>query len=185
MTRVAGIVLMAALAAVPSFAQQSTAEIRGRVLDPQQAAVPGATVRVTNQETGTFRETLSNSDGAYFIAALAPGSYTLVAEVPGFKKYSRKDVRLDLGHTTTLDLQLEIGNVTDVDQAEAQSRRAGRSAEEPLDGLQGVGEVVVQHHVVEPRLLGQLLLERHAQALLQLAGVLRPPGPEPPFELLA
>jgi hypothetical protein len=113
MTRVAGIVLMAALAAVPSFAQQSTAEIRGRVLDPQQAAVPGATVRVTNQETGTFRETLSNSDGAYFIAALAPGSYTLVAEVLGFKKYSRKDVRLDLGHTTTVDLQLEIGNVAE------------------------------------------------------------------------
>ena len=79
MTRVAGLVLMAALTAVPSFAQQSTAEIRGRILDPQQAAVPGVTVRVTNQETGIFRETLSNTDGAYFIAALAPGSYTLVA----------------------------------------------------------------------------------------------------------
>src|SRR5947199_1137161 len=113
MMRVAGLVLMAALAAAPSVAQQSTAEIRGRVLDPQQAAVPGVTVRVTNQETGTFRETLSNADGAYFIAALAPGSYALIAEAPGFKKYSRKDVRLDLGHTTTVDLQLEIGNVAE------------------------------------------------------------------------
>ena len=62
----------------------------------------GKKVRVTNQETGIFRETLSNTDGAYFIAALAPGSYTLVAEALGFKKYSRKDVRLDLGHTTTV-----------------------------------------------------------------------------------
>src|SRR5438093_959741 len=104
---------MAALAPAPSVAQQSTAEIRGRVLDPQPAAVPGVTVRVTNQETGTFRETLSNADGAYFIAALAPGSYALRAEALGFKKYSRKDVRLDLGHTTTVDLQLEIGNVAE------------------------------------------------------------------------
>src|SRR5436309_15903881 len=93
MTRVAGIVLMAALAAGPSSAQQSTAEIRGRVLDPQQATVPGVAVRATNQETGTFRETVSNSDGVYFITALAPGSYMLVAEIVGFKKYSRKDVR--------------------------------------------------------------------------------------------
>src|SRR5206468_5449010 len=111
--RVAGMVLTAALAAVPSSAQQSTAEIRGRVLDPQQATVPGVAVRATNQETGTFRETVSNSDGVYFITALAPGSYMLVAEIVGFKKYSRKDVRLDLGHTTTVDLQLEIGSVAE------------------------------------------------------------------------
>src|SRR5438034_8079430 len=98
MTRVFGcVLLLVSLGAAPLGAQQSTSEVRGRVLDAQQAVLPGATVIVTNQETGTFRQTVSNNDGTYFISALPPGSYTLTVELPSFKKYARKDVRLDLG----------------------------------------------------------------------------------------
>jgi hypothetical protein len=96
-----------------ALAQQSTSEVRGRVLDAQQAVMPGVTVTVTNQDTGTFRTTVSNSDGTYFLGAVAPGTYGVVAELQGFKKYTRKDVRLDLGKTTTLDLTLEIGSFSE------------------------------------------------------------------------
>ena len=86
MRRVLLVLLMLSVAAVPAIAQQSTSEIRGRVVDAQQGVLPGVTVTVTNQETGTYRATVSNSDGTYFVSALSPGSYTIVAELAGFKQ---------------------------------------------------------------------------------------------------
>ena len=105
--------LMLWLAASAAFAQENTAEIRGRVLDAQEAALPGVTIVITNQATGVYRQAVSNADGIYFITALTPGTYSITAELSGFKKYSRTDVRLDLGHTTTLDLPLELGALTE------------------------------------------------------------------------
>ena len=70
-------------------AQESSAELRGRALDPQGAAIGGVTLTITNQATGVYRQTVASDEGSYFVTALSPGLYTLVAEAPGFKKYSR------------------------------------------------------------------------------------------------
>jgi carboxypeptidase family protein/TonB-dependent receptor-like protein len=94
-------------------AQESAAELRGRVLDAQDAVLPGVNVTITNQATGVYRETVTNGDGTYFITAIAPGIYSIDAELSGFKKYSRRDLRLDLGKTTTLDLTLDVGALTE------------------------------------------------------------------------
>jgi hypothetical protein len=59
------------------------------------------------------RESVSNADGSYFITAVTPGVYTLEAQLSGFSKYSRQNVRLDLGRTTTLDVQLAIGGLAE------------------------------------------------------------------------
>jgi hypothetical protein len=66
--RVMSVVLMTLLIAMSASAQQGTTELRGRVIDPQGAVLPGVTVVVRNQETGMFRETVSGPDGT-FIAA--------------------------------------------------------------------------------------------------------------------
>jgi len=94
-------------------AQESAAELRGRVLDAQDAVLPGVNVTITNQATGVYRETVTNGDGTYFITAIAPGIYSIDAELSGFKKYSRRDLRLDLGRTTTLDVRLDVGALTE------------------------------------------------------------------------
>jgi hypothetical protein len=94
-------------------AQESAAELRGRVLDAQDAAVPGVSITITNQATGVYRQTVTNGDGTYFITAISPGIYSLDAELSGFKKYNRRDLRLDLGRTTTLDVRLELGALTE------------------------------------------------------------------------
>ena len=52
-------------------------------------------------------------DGTYFITAVPPGLYALEATLPGFAKYLRRDVRLDLGRTATLDVQLSVGGLTE------------------------------------------------------------------------
>ena len=94
-----------------AFAQQGTTEIRGKVLDAPGAAVPGATVVVRNQDTGMFRETVSAADGTYFVGGIVPGMYEVTAELQGFKKLGCKDIRLEIGKTTTLDLQLAVGGL--------------------------------------------------------------------------
>jgi len=96
-----------------ALAQENNAELRGRVLDSQGATIAGATLTITNQATGVYRQAASGEDGTYFMTALTPGIYSLVAESPGFKKYSRSGIRLDLGRTTTLDLSLEVGGLTE------------------------------------------------------------------------
>ncbi len=98
-------------AAVPASAQQGTAEIRGRVVDAQDAVLPGVSVMVRNQETGMFRQGVSTTDGTYFLSGVTPGTYELTAELAGFKKYARPNLRLEVGRTATVDVQLEVGGL--------------------------------------------------------------------------
>ena len=96
-----------------TLAQENTAELRGRVVDTQDAGIPGVTIVIRNQATGVYRQSVSNADGSYFITAITPGVYALEAELSGFAKYSQQSIRLDLGRTTTLEVQLRPGAVTE------------------------------------------------------------------------
>jgi outer membrane receptor protein involved in Fe transport len=119
--RVWGLLLAALFAASSAAAQQGTTEVRGRVLDPQGGVLPGVTVTVRNQETGMFRETVSNADGTYFVSSIVPGSYEISAELTGFKKFSRRDVLLELGKTATVDVPMEVGALSEVVNVSAES----------------------------------------------------------------
>ena len=100
-------------AASVATAQQGTAEIRGRVMDQSSGALPGATVVVRNQASGVYRQGVSTEDGSYFLTGVTPGVYELTAEMSGFKKYARKDIRLEVGKTASVDVQLEVGGLTE------------------------------------------------------------------------
>ncbi len=115
--------MVACLMAVASTAgaQQGTSEIRGRVIDSQSAAVPGVTVTVRNQDTGVFRETVSNPDGTYFVSGVIPGVYEVTAELQGFKKAQQRGVRLEVGKTATLDLTLQLGSLEETVTVTAES----------------------------------------------------------------
>jgi hypothetical protein len=103
--------LISSAAAVPVLAQQGTADLSGRVVDAQQAALPGVTVVVRHQDSGLFRETTSGPDGSFFLSAMTPGPYVIEASLTGFKKYERRDVRLEVGKTQQVDVVLEVGGV--------------------------------------------------------------------------
>jgi hypothetical protein len=123
-------------------AQQGTTEVRGRVVDAQGGVLPGVTVVVRNQETGMFRETLSNADGTYFVSGIVPGVYEITGEIQGFKKYSRRDVRLEVGKTATLDVQLEVGSLTETVNVTAESPIVDLTSKE-------VGGTVTARELVE------------------------------------
>jgi len=81
------------------------------VLDESGAALPGVVVVVTHQESGVFRQVVSNVDGSYFVTGIVPGPYRVTAELTGFKKYERPDVQLLIGNTATLDITLAVGGI--------------------------------------------------------------------------
>jgi len=114
MNRSGWLLLTLALAAsAPAFAQQGTAEVRGRVMDAQEAALPGVTVTVRNQDTGMFRETVSSADGTYFVTGVIPGRYEITAALQGFSTFLRRDIVLEVGKTTTLNVPLAVGNIAE------------------------------------------------------------------------
>src|SRR5437762_13941265 len=96
--------MMAVLIAMSASAQQGTTELRGRLIDRQGAVLPGVNVVVRNQETGMFRETVSGQDGSFIASGLVPGTYQVNAELQGFKKFERKDLRLEVGKTSSIDV---------------------------------------------------------------------------------
>ena len=67
------VVGMLLIAAIAEAQQAGGSAIQGRASDAQQAVLPGVTVVITAQETGTFRETVTGPDGTYFVTGLAPG----------------------------------------------------------------------------------------------------------------
>ena len=109
--RVMSWVLMTLLVAISASAQQGTTELRGRVIDPQGSVLPGVTVVVRNQETGMFRETVSGPDGTFIASGLVPGTYQVTAELQGFKKFERKDLRLEVGKTSSIDVAMAVGSI--------------------------------------------------------------------------
>src|SRR3954466_5294951 len=103
--------IMTLLIAMSASAQQGTTELRGRVIDPQGAVLPGVTVVVRNQETGMVRDTVSGQDGTFIASGLVPGPYQLSAELQGFKKFERKDLRLEVGKTSSIDVSMSVGTI--------------------------------------------------------------------------
>ena len=96
----------------------ATGSIQGTILDPQGGAVAGAKVTFTNKSTGQVLPTTTNSTGAFNVAALIPGDYTVRVEAKGFKT-AETTVRVELSIISTTNLTLEVGSESTVVNVEA------------------------------------------------------------------
>jgi len=94
------------------WSQEPRGTIVGKVTDSSGAVVPGATVRATNTATNVTLSSTSNEQGQYEIPYLLPGVYTVDAESSGFKKWTRGGIELRTGDRVQVDIQLEVGNIT-------------------------------------------------------------------------
>lgn len=95
-----------------AVAQEFRASISGKVTDSTGATVAGAEVVVTSLERSTPFRALSNAAGRYVLEFLPPGHYSLTAEKPGFKKLVRSGLSLEAADHLSLDLALQIGDVS-------------------------------------------------------------------------
>src|SRR5215475_11631894 len=93
----------------PHLWGQENATITGTVLDPSGAAVPSASISLTNPATGQVRQTVSNNDGIYLFANVGVGNFSLSASASGFVNYTRTGIVVNTGQTLKEDVDLTIG----------------------------------------------------------------------------
>src|SRR5713226_3770951 len=106
------LVLLLSLCAVSTYAQYR-ASIQGVVTDPDGATVSGATLTLTNLETNQKLTATTDGNGIYNFNALPPSKYSLTVEKTGFKKKVLENVGVIPEQANALNVQLEIGQVTE------------------------------------------------------------------------
>src|SRR5437588_2944456 len=100
--------------AVPFAGAQSTGgRIRGTVMDPSGAAIAAAKITLINEATQATRDTQAGAEGEYIFLEVPVGSYEVNAQSPGFKKYVRRSVVLNLHEVVNLDITLQVGAAVD------------------------------------------------------------------------
>src|SRR3954471_22632498 len=86
------------LMAMQAYGQVFTANVTGFITDPNEAAIPNATIRIRNTATNEERRVTTSSDGRYTLSQLLPGNYELTAEMQGFRS-SLQRVSLTAGQS--------------------------------------------------------------------------------------
>ncbi|MBL8216116.1 MAG: TonB-dependent receptor [Bryobacterales bacterium] len=103
-----------------AFAQSTGgASIVGTITDTTGAIVPGAKVTARNIATSFVHESVSNPSGDYYLPNLNSGTYELKVEAAGFKQVLRSGIILRINEAPRIDLQLEVGNVSESIKVEA------------------------------------------------------------------
>lgn len=112
------LVAVLALLILPAMelpAQSLFATLTGVVSDPSQAVVPGATVKLVNDASGSSRETVTNEVGYFTFASVAVGNftYTLTVEAPGFVPYKATALAIQGGEKRNVNVTLTVGTTTE------------------------------------------------------------------------
>jgi carboxypeptidase family protein/TonB-dependent receptor-like protein len=105
-------VLVAVLLAAWPVHAQSTATLQGTITDAQNAVMPGVTVSIKNTGTGVERTVVTDAAGQYVAASLAPGRYTVVAHLEGFKD-STTDVELQVAQIAVVNVKLGVAAIAE------------------------------------------------------------------------
>src|SRR5438067_441695 len=138
---------------------QVTAEISGTVKDQSGAVLPGVEVTLTQTETSTMRSAVTNETGSYVLSNLPVGPYRLEAGLPGFRTFVQTGIILQVGSNPVVNLGLEIGQVTEQIQVQADAALVETRST-------GIGQVINNTFVVELPLNG-----RNVQELILLSGM--------------
>ena len=101
------------------LAQGITGTIAGTVTDPSGAALPGATVTITQASTNTVHTVTSSENGSFTAAELPPGDYTVQVEHQGFQRFRQTGVHLTIDQTVSLAPVLALGATTETVEVSA------------------------------------------------------------------
>ncbi len=143
-----------------STAQLDTGAIVGTVRDSSGAAVPKATITVTNTATGVAVTTETNTAGEYQVTALKPGTYSVKVSAPGFASQVNNGVEMHVQSRPSIDFSLKVGEVsTTIDVGAVTPLLQTETA--------NVGGVVQQQQIVDLPLNGR----RYADLALLEAGI--------------
>src|SRR5688572_11112439 len=105
--------LMTPLFAPAAGAQFDTATVVGTVRDDSNAVVPGATITLTNLDTGIGTTRITDANGTYEFVTVRAGRYKIAAELQGFSTATADDLQVAVGARQRVELQLRPGNLTE------------------------------------------------------------------------
>ncbi len=153
-----------AVSALAALAQSFTGAIAGTARDASGASVPEVKITLVNINTGEKRMAETSAEGNYTLPALPPGTYRLEAERAGFKKFVRPNIVVQVNQQISIDLALEIGDLTQSVEV---------TAETPLlqAATSSLGQVVDNRRILELPLVG-----RNTLALIGLTAGAQPVG---------
>lgn len=157
--RVSGLIAATLLSAIILWGQASqVSQIAGTVQDASGAAVPEATVTITNIETGVARLTVTGPDGAYLVTNLPVGQYRLQVKKDGFSQYTQSGIALDVNTNPRVDVAMKVGGVNELIEVQANAAMVETQSS-------GVGQVIDRDRVVDLPLNGRQITQ-----LVTLAG---------------
>src|SRR5581483_9730661 len=148
-----------------AFGQIDTGSIVGTVRDSSGAAIPKATVTLTNKATNQSQSTTTNDAGEYQFNSLHAGAYSVKAVVSGFGAQEFQDIEIDVAARVSRDFALQVGNVTQTLEVQAVTPLLDTQTAE-------LGGVVRQQQIVDLPLNGR----RYADLALLEAGIFKDPS---------
>jgi hypothetical protein len=113
------LVSLSALYAPSARAQSADTGILGTVVDASGAVIPGSEITITRAATGVAQSVVSGPNGTFEVRYLLPGEYTVQATLSGFR-VERTTVTLRVGQMARLSFTLQVGNVGEIVDVEAQ-----------------------------------------------------------------
>ncbi len=96
-----------------AFGQGSTSRLTGIITDASNSPVAKATVSLTNQGTQATFNTTSTASGTYEFESLQPGTYRVMVEAAGFRRFDSPGNPVTIGQPTTVNVRLEVGSVSE------------------------------------------------------------------------
>ncbi len=109
----AAIALCSAGAASGQTVSTTTGAINGKVTDTTGAVLPGVTVSITSPSMQGTRTDVTKEDGGYRFSAIPPGEYQVTYELSGFERVIRQGLRVGLGFTATVNIELRVASLSE------------------------------------------------------------------------
>ncbi len=153
-------------------AQRLTGTIRGTVSDETEAVLPGVTVEIESPALiGGVQSTDTSASGVYHFPALAPGTYTAILSMQGFRTIRREGIVVTIGQTITVDIVMALSTVEETVTVIGESpvvdlTKSGTTTNYSGDLLESLQELQKVLHSRPKRTLGMLLKELRKLAKL-------------------
>ena len=158
--------LMIVLFAAAAWSQVGTSIVTGTITDPQGRAVAGATVKLIGAQGGAGRSAVSNDSGVYTFPSTAPGLYKVEVEMTGFKKATVSNFKASVDSSSTINVVLELGQVTETVMVDAGG----------LESIVNVGDASLGNTFVSKQIEQLPLQGRNVANLLSLQAGVTPDG---------
>jgi hypothetical protein len=134
------VLTLGVLAPQSAFAQVLYGTLTGVVTDQTGASIPGAEIVATQQQTGRVLTASSDGEGRYSFVNAPAGTYDIKVTADGFRQLTRTDTNVSVNAVTRVELQLELGQVTEVITVEGAA--AALQTEKADTGTEITGEAV-------------------------------------------